>query len=256
MHPISQRYESRCSCSKQRRLHTIGARSPASSRNNGRSAGERRLGATDPINSMLNYGYWHLSMAVWRAIEGQHLHPFLGFLHTSRHGGVGLVYDAMEEFRPALVDRAVLAMVGRGTTVVLRKDGRLSTATRRRVDLALSTRCAAPRERERRRNASGCRTTASRASARRDRGGPPLSRLLHDMVTTFVIFDVVGADARDRVRRALGKLRIPRDVPECDAQHGQRQLRSFADSPDPRRCRKFPSQGFHSPNPVPRHDAC
>ncbi len=100
--------------------------------------GRRGRGAKDPMNSLLNYGYWRLSTAVWRAIEGEELHPFIGFLHTSRHAGAGLVYDAMEEFRPVLVDRTILAMVGRGTSVVMRKDGRLTTATRLRVDCALT----------------------------------------------------------------------------------------------------------------------
>lgn len=95
-------------------------------------------GATDPMNSLLNYGYWLLSVRVWHAIERVALDPYLGFLHTSRRGSAGLVFDCMEEFRVPVVDRAVLALIGRGTRVVLRKNGRLSSRTRRRVDRAIT----------------------------------------------------------------------------------------------------------------------
>jgi CRISPR-associated protein Cas1 len=46
--------------------------------------GRRGRGARDPMNSVLNYGYALLMHQVWWAIERQGLHPYLGFLHTSR----------------------------------------------------------------------------------------------------------------------------------------------------------------------------
>lgn len=99
--------------------------------------GRRHRGAVDPMNIMLNYGYWKLAMRIWCSLEREHLDPSLGLLHNSRHGSTGLVFDAMEEFRAPLVDAPVLALIGRGTTVVLRRDGRLARGTRKRIDRAL-----------------------------------------------------------------------------------------------------------------------
>jgi CRISP-associated protein Cas1 len=99
--------------------------------------GRRGRGAQDPMNALLNYGYALLLSRVWWAIERQGLHPYLGVLHTSRRERPGLVFDLMEEFRQPLVDRAILGMIGRGTAVVLRKDGRVSLRTRRRLEAAV-----------------------------------------------------------------------------------------------------------------------
>ncbi len=98
--------------------------------------GRRHRGACDPVNILLNYGYWLLGLQVWRALELARLQPYLGVLHSSRKGGPGLVFDAIEPFRQPLVDRAVLAMIGRGTRIIIRKDGRLSVASRKRAQIA------------------------------------------------------------------------------------------------------------------------
>ncbi|MCC6847381.1 MAG: CRISPR-associated endonuclease Cas1 [Deltaproteobacteria bacterium] len=99
--------------------------------------GRRGRGARDPMNALLNYGYALLLSRVWWAIERQDLHPYLGVLHTSRRERPGLVFDLMEEFRQPLVDRAILGMIGRGTAVALREDGRVSLRTRRRLEAAV-----------------------------------------------------------------------------------------------------------------------
>jgi CRISPR-associated protein Cas1 len=97
----------------------------------------RGRGAVDLVNVLLNYGYWHLFQRVWLAVERSGLHPFLGLLHTGRGRAPGLVLDLMEEFRAAVVDRAVLGLVARRTRLEVGEDGRLSLRSRRLATRAL-----------------------------------------------------------------------------------------------------------------------
>lgn len=94
-------------------------------------------GASDPVNLLLNYGYWILATRVWLAIERAALHPFIGVLHTSRRGAPGLVFDLMEPFRAAVVDRAVFGLIGRGMKPIVRNDRVLSLRTRRLLEMAI-----------------------------------------------------------------------------------------------------------------------
>ncbi len=93
-------------------------------------------GAPDPVNSALNYGYGILYTQVWGAIMNAGLEPFAGFLHVDRPGKPSLVLDMVEEFRQPVVDRAVIAAIGRGTTIETR-DGMLTDGTRRAVASAV-----------------------------------------------------------------------------------------------------------------------
>jgi CRISPR-associated protein Cas1 len=99
--------------------------------------GRRHRGATDPVNMLLNYGYAILFTRVWRAVERHGLHPYVGFLHTSRHQQPGLVLDAMEQFRQPVVDRSVIGLLGRGVRIGIKQDGSLTLRTRRRVQDAI-----------------------------------------------------------------------------------------------------------------------
>ncbi|MBI1298736.1 CRISPR-associated endonuclease Cas1 [bacterium] len=96
--------------------------------------GRRTQGATDPFNSALNYGYGILYSQVERALVLAGLDPYAGFVHTDRPGKVALVYDAVEEFRQTVVDRTVMAVFNRGTSVEQDERGRLTESSRR--DLA------------------------------------------------------------------------------------------------------------------------
>lgn len=69
--------------------------------------------ATDPANSMLNYGYGILMGEVWRAVHYAGLDPYGGFLHADKPGKPSMVLDLMEEFRPHVVDRFVVKLVSR-----------------------------------------------------------------------------------------------------------------------------------------------
>lgn len=103
--------------------------------------GRERRGATDPVNSMLNYGYGILYHEVWGAVVLAGLEPFAGFLHTDRPGKPSLVLDLVEEFRQPLVDRPVLALLTRGYEARMEGD-RLEEETRRRVSRAVRERLA------------------------------------------------------------------------------------------------------------------
>jgi CRISPR-associated protein Cas1 len=88
-------------------------------------------GATDPINSLLNYGYGILRSHVERAVIYAGLDPFGGYIHADRPGKPSLTLDLIEEFRQAVVDRVVVGLANRQFTVEQDADGLLSLETRR-----------------------------------------------------------------------------------------------------------------------------
>lgn len=95
--------------------------------------GRRTQGATDPLNSAINYGYGILYGQVHRALLLAGLNPFGGFLHTDRPGKPSLELDLIEEFRQPVVDRTIFGLVNRGFDVTLDAGGRLDEATRQRL---------------------------------------------------------------------------------------------------------------------------
>lgn len=88
-------------------------------------------GATDPVNSLLNYGYGILYGQVERALVLAGLDPFAGFVHVDRPGKPSLVLDLIEEFRQVAVDRVVFGLINRKFSVEQDEDKRLSEATRK-----------------------------------------------------------------------------------------------------------------------------
>ncbi len=93
-------------------------------------AGRETRGATDLVNSALNYGYGILYSQVERSVILAGLDPYAGFVHTDRSGKPSLVLDLIEEFRQAVVDRAVFGVINRGTSLDMDGD-RLAEGTRR-----------------------------------------------------------------------------------------------------------------------------
>ena len=93
--------------------------------------GRRTQGASDPLNSALNYGYGILYSQIERALVLAGLDPYAGFLHTDRPGKSALVYDMVEEFRQTIVDRTVLAVFNRGAAIELDSRGRLTEKSRK-----------------------------------------------------------------------------------------------------------------------------
>jgi CRISPR-associated protein Cas1 len=94
--------------------------------------GREHRGATDAVNSLLNYGYGILYSQVWGAVLNAGLEPFAGFLHVDRPGKPSLVLDLVEEFRQPVVDRAVIAHVNVGESVTMTQ-GMLDADTRKTI---------------------------------------------------------------------------------------------------------------------------
>ena len=68
---------------------------------------------TDPVNSLLSFGYSLLRHDVQGAINVVGFDPYLGYLHCERYGRPSLALDLMEEFRPLVVDAVVLSALNK-----------------------------------------------------------------------------------------------------------------------------------------------
>lgn len=67
-------------------------------------------GSGEITNAAFNLGYSILLARVWSCLVNAGLECYAGIYHTDRPGKPSLVLDAMEEHRPFVVDRAVVAM--------------------------------------------------------------------------------------------------------------------------------------------------
>lgn len=95
--------------------------------------GREGRGAIDPFNSALNYCYGILQARVEHALVLAGLDPYGGFLHADRPGKASLIFDLIEEFRQAVVDRPLLGLVTRGMSIEQDAAGRLVEDTRRKL---------------------------------------------------------------------------------------------------------------------------
>ena len=75
--------------------------------------GRVRRPPTDPVNALLSFLYALLAHDCNAAAIAAGLDPQLGFLHRDRPGRESLALDLMEEMRPLLADRLVLALLNR-----------------------------------------------------------------------------------------------------------------------------------------------
>lgn len=66
---------------------------------------------TDPVNSLLSFGYSLLTNQVADAVQIVGFDHFVGYLHSSFYGRPALALDVMEEFRPIIVDSVVLTLL-------------------------------------------------------------------------------------------------------------------------------------------------
>jgi CRISPR-associated protein Cas1 len=78
------------------------------------ASGRRRRPPPDPVNALLSFGYALLSKDCTVALTAVGLDPFWGLYHRPRHGRPALALDLMEEFRPLIVDSAVITAVNTG----------------------------------------------------------------------------------------------------------------------------------------------
>ncbi len=93
--------------------------------------GRQGRGAKDPVNAALNYGYGILYGQIEWAIVLAGLDPYAGFIHADRPGKPSLVLDLVEEFRQPVVDRAVFALLNRGSALKQDEKGLLTEESRR-----------------------------------------------------------------------------------------------------------------------------
>lgn len=108
-------------------------------------AGRERRGATDLVNSLLNYGYGMLYPRVHHALVLAGLNPCVSFLHTFQDGKPTLVFDMIEEFRPQAVDRVIFSMITKGEELAIDpKTSRLTKETVRKVIQNVLERLATP----------------------------------------------------------------------------------------------------------------
>jgi len=102
--------------------------------------GRLRRGCSDPINAALNYGYGILYGQIERCLVLAGLDPYAGFLHSDRPGKPSMTLDFIEEFRPVIVDRTILAMANRGVHFEQDDDHRLTKEFRRQLAEAIFNR--------------------------------------------------------------------------------------------------------------------
>jgi CRISPR-associated protein Cas1 len=68
----------------------------------------------DPVNALLSFGYALLAKECTVALLAEGLDPWWGLYHKPRHGRPSLALDLMEEFRPLIVDSAVVTAINTG----------------------------------------------------------------------------------------------------------------------------------------------
>ncbi|WP_342596816.1 CRISPR-associated endonuclease Cas1 [Cyanobacterium aponinum UTEX 3222] len=73
--------------------------------------GRNRRPPKDPINALLSWGYGVLLARIFAVCVKAGLDPYLGFFHSIQPYRPNLVLDLMEEFRPILVDYAVISLI-------------------------------------------------------------------------------------------------------------------------------------------------
>ncbi|MEA5617044.1 CRISPR-associated endonuclease Cas1 [Cronbergia sp. UHCC 0137] len=74
-------------------------------------SGRNRRPPLDPVNALLSWGYGVLLARVFSASVQAGLDPYLGFFHAIEPYRPNLVLDLMEEFRPVVVDQAVISII-------------------------------------------------------------------------------------------------------------------------------------------------
>lgn len=73
--------------------------------------------STEITNISLNYGYAILENFIYKSIINAGLDPYMGVLHSIRSGKPSLVLDIMEEYRSFIVDRNIIKLKSRLSSV-------------------------------------------------------------------------------------------------------------------------------------------
>jgi CRISPR-associated protein Cas1 len=75
--------------------------------------GRHRRPPTDPVNSLLSFGYVLLMNHVLSALQIVGFDPYIGYLHSQGYGKPSLALDLMEEMRTPVVDSVVLTVINK-----------------------------------------------------------------------------------------------------------------------------------------------
>ncbi|RLE48171.1 MAG: CRISPR-associated endonuclease Cas1 [Candidatus Methanomethylicota archaeon] len=94
----------------------------------------------DQFNLMLNYGYGILRATIWRLVILAGLDPHAGYLHVDKSGRPSLVLDLMEEFRPTVVDKPLIALTSKLNPEHVVDEGKLTVDARNEVAKAVLSR--------------------------------------------------------------------------------------------------------------------
>lgn len=73
--------------------------------------GRNRRPPKDPFNSMISLGYSIVMNEIYSEIEMRGLNPYFGFIHRDAEKHPTLASDLMEEWRAALIDTSVMALI-------------------------------------------------------------------------------------------------------------------------------------------------
>lgn len=108
-------------------------------------SGRSRRPARDLVNAALNLGYAVLIGEATAALAAAGLDPAIGIMHSTEDRRGSLALDLMEEFRPLIVDAAVVRLIRRGSlsaaSLAARKEeARFTDEAKTRLLVALETR--------------------------------------------------------------------------------------------------------------------
>ena len=68
---------------------------------------------TDPVNSLLSFGYTLLHTNIFSLVRMRGMNPYIGFLHAEEKGNPAMINDLIEEFR-TLIDSMTLHTLNKG----------------------------------------------------------------------------------------------------------------------------------------------
>jgi len=68
---------------------------------------------TDPVNSLLSFGYTLLHSNIFSLVRMKGMNPYIGFLHIEKKGNPALINDLVEEFR-TVIDSLTLYTLNKG----------------------------------------------------------------------------------------------------------------------------------------------
>ena len=97
-------------------------------------------GATDVVNSALNYGYGILYGRIYFHLVKAGLTLHISFLHKPENLKPTLVYDMIEEFRTFVVDRVIFRMFNQNEKLELDENGLLTSETKKRITSSIHKR--------------------------------------------------------------------------------------------------------------------